>query len=236
MASKKAPSYLPIGFDRERSRRQGNRPKRRNILIVCEGEKTEPNYFEAFRKRLVGGEGDRIIVKGAASTPSTSLRPRRKSSMNGGGLTIPLSMTCGSSSIKTTSPTSILTKPFAPSRPKMPSLRPATPPIGIRRGAMKPSNCGICYTSRKCSAAPSGENNSAVSSPKSFTTTSGSPKAIAKTTLNSSPCSKRECLKRSCVPNAPFNRARTNRPTPAIPPRASSNWSNSLRPTYNPSS
>lgn len=65
MASKKAPSYLPVGFDRERSRRQGNRPKRRNILIVCEGEKTEPNYFEAFRKRLVGGEGDRIIVKGA---------------------------------------------------------------------------------------------------------------------------------------------------------------------------
>ena len=48
MASKKAPSYLPVGFDRERSRRQGNRPKRRNILIVCEGAKTEPNYFEAY--------------------------------------------------------------------------------------------------------------------------------------------------------------------------------------------
>lgn len=57
-------SYLPMGFDREQSRRQGNRPKRRNILIVCEGEKTEPNYFEAFRRKLVGGEGDRVCVIG----------------------------------------------------------------------------------------------------------------------------------------------------------------------------
>lgn len=64
MAKEKA-SYLPKGFDREQSRRQGNRPKRRSILIVCEGEKTEPNYFEAFRRKLLGGEGDRVVVVGA---------------------------------------------------------------------------------------------------------------------------------------------------------------------------
>lgn len=61
----KAVSYLPEGFDREQSRRQGHRPRRRNILIVCEGEKTEPCYFDAFRRRLVGGEGDRVYVVGA---------------------------------------------------------------------------------------------------------------------------------------------------------------------------
>ena len=30
----------------------GQRPKRRFFLIVCEGEKTEPNYFEAIRLKL----------------------------------------------------------------------------------------------------------------------------------------------------------------------------------------
>lgn len=63
-AAKRVNSFLPEGFDRERSRRQGHRPKRRNILIICEGEKTEPSYFEAFRKCLVGGEGDRVVVRG----------------------------------------------------------------------------------------------------------------------------------------------------------------------------
>lgn len=64
MARRKCVSYLPAGADVEQSRRQGNRPKRRNILIVCEGEKTEPNYFESFRRKLVGGEGDHVEVVG----------------------------------------------------------------------------------------------------------------------------------------------------------------------------
>lgn len=46
-------------------RAQGSRPKRRWYLIVCEGEATEPNYFGAMRKRLYGGEGDRIVIHGA---------------------------------------------------------------------------------------------------------------------------------------------------------------------------
>lgn len=46
-------------------RAAGKRPKGRNYLIVCEGTKTEPNYFEALRRKLSGGVGDRIVVVGA---------------------------------------------------------------------------------------------------------------------------------------------------------------------------
>lgn len=48
-----------------RVRAAGRRPKGRNYLIVCEGTKTEPNYFEALRRKLSGGEGDKIVVVGA---------------------------------------------------------------------------------------------------------------------------------------------------------------------------
>lgn len=48
-----------------RVRAAGKRPKGRNYLIVCEGTKTEPNYFEALRKKLSGGEGDKIVIVGA---------------------------------------------------------------------------------------------------------------------------------------------------------------------------
>ena len=64
MARRQQISYLPSGMEREQSRRQGRRPKRRSILIVCEGESTEPNYFRAFCRKLVGGEGDRVEVVG----------------------------------------------------------------------------------------------------------------------------------------------------------------------------
>lgn len=64
MARRHQISYLPSGMEREQSRRQGHRPKRRSILIVCEGESTEPNYFRSFCRQLVGGEGDRVEVVG----------------------------------------------------------------------------------------------------------------------------------------------------------------------------
>lgn len=50
-----------MGFDDLHRKRQGNLRKRKleikeleplRFLIVCEGEKTEPNYFEALRKKL----------------------------------------------------------------------------------------------------------------------------------------------------------------------------------------
>lgn len=48
-----------------RERVAGHRPKGRYYLIVCEGTRTEPNYFEAMRSVLTGGEGDKIVVVGA---------------------------------------------------------------------------------------------------------------------------------------------------------------------------
>lgn len=40
---------------KEQQRKKGQRAIRKFILIVCEGEKTEPNYFNAFRKDLPKG-------------------------------------------------------------------------------------------------------------------------------------------------------------------------------------
>lgn len=48
-----------------RERVAGRRPKGRYYLIVCEGTKTEPNYFESIRSHLSGGEGDKVVVVGA---------------------------------------------------------------------------------------------------------------------------------------------------------------------------
>jgi len=48
------PQQLLAEFSGEKIKRLfGNRPRRRYYLIVCEGEKTEPNYFEAIRKILL---------------------------------------------------------------------------------------------------------------------------------------------------------------------------------------
>ena len=48
-----------------KQRTAGKRPRGRYYLIVCEGTKTEPNYFESIRQRLSGGQGDKIVVVGA---------------------------------------------------------------------------------------------------------------------------------------------------------------------------
>lgn len=42
----------------------GHRPKRRFFLIVCEGEKTEPNYFEAIRLKLPKDMIPKVVVRG----------------------------------------------------------------------------------------------------------------------------------------------------------------------------
>lgn len=47
--------------ERER-RRYRTTPVRKRILIVCEGEKTEPNYFEAFRRELPRGVVELEII------------------------------------------------------------------------------------------------------------------------------------------------------------------------------
>jgi len=48
-----------------KQRTAGRRPKGRYYLIVCEGTKMEPNYFESIRLKLTGGQGDKVVVVGA---------------------------------------------------------------------------------------------------------------------------------------------------------------------------
>ena len=49
---------------RSSARPYGNRPPRRYFLIVCEGEKTEPNYFNSIAAQLPKDMVKRIDVKG----------------------------------------------------------------------------------------------------------------------------------------------------------------------------
>ena len=42
----------------------GNKPKRRSILIVCEGEQTEPLYFDALKERLPREVLKRVTIQG----------------------------------------------------------------------------------------------------------------------------------------------------------------------------
>ncbi len=53
---------LPLG--RSSARPYGNRPPRRYFLIVCEGEETEPNYFNSIATQLPKDMVSRITVKG----------------------------------------------------------------------------------------------------------------------------------------------------------------------------
>ena len=53
---------LPMG--RSSARPYGNRPPRRYFLIVCEGEETEPNYFNSIAAQLPKNMVNRITVKG----------------------------------------------------------------------------------------------------------------------------------------------------------------------------
>jgi hypothetical protein len=49
---------------REKKRCKGTNPERRYFLIVCEGTKTEPNYFEAIKKELPRGVLEHIDIEG----------------------------------------------------------------------------------------------------------------------------------------------------------------------------
>ena len=59
-------------------RANGSRPKRRWYLIVCEGIKTEPNYFNQFRNNLWGGAGDKIVVVGAGDNTDNLVKRAKK--------------------------------------------------------------------------------------------------------------------------------------------------------------
>lgn len=49
---------------KEKKRSCGNAPERRYFLIVCEGTKTEPNYFEAIKKELPRGILENVDIEG----------------------------------------------------------------------------------------------------------------------------------------------------------------------------
>ena len=51
-------------LERRTARPYGNRPPRRYYLIVCEGEETEPNYFNSIAAQLPKEMVNRITVKG----------------------------------------------------------------------------------------------------------------------------------------------------------------------------
>lgn len=64
------PRPKQFGFEpyiEDDSRRQGRRDVQRNFLIVCEGERTEPLYFEAIKRRMKSGAGSKIEIVGAGT-------------------------------------------------------------------------------------------------------------------------------------------------------------------------
>ena len=58
----KIPNHIKKQRERVESKRlEGIKSKRRFFLIVCEGEKTEPNYFESLKNDLP--KGDLILFR-----------------------------------------------------------------------------------------------------------------------------------------------------------------------------
>lgn len=69
--TQKVPNHLKKRLERkERKRKEEIRSKRLYFLIVCEGEKTEPLYFEAFKYDLPKGvlENATIDIQGEGKT------------------------------------------------------------------------------------------------------------------------------------------------------------------------
>lgn len=61
--TQKVPNHLKKRLERkERKRSEGILSERRYFLIVCEGEKTEPLYFEAFKSDLPKGVLDSVRI------------------------------------------------------------------------------------------------------------------------------------------------------------------------------
>jgi hypothetical protein len=51
-----------------------NKPSRRYYLIVCEGEKTEPNYFESLKRKLPDNIVKRISIQGVGKNTLSLLK------------------------------------------------------------------------------------------------------------------------------------------------------------------
>ncbi len=62
----------------EQKRKVGGTPQRRYFLIVCEGEKTEPNYFRAIRSELPRGVMEFIDIEGEGKNTLTLIEETAK--------------------------------------------------------------------------------------------------------------------------------------------------------------
>jgi len=76
-------------FERQETKRKvDSRAKRKYYLIVCEGEKTEPNYFEALKNDLPKGTIDRFDIEGTGTSclkiisETIKIRNRREKIIN----------------------------------------------------------------------------------------------------------------------------------------------------------
>ena len=71
---------IPFRKNRSRSRNELGRKSptripRRSILIVCEGEKTEPNYFEGLKKKhRLHTSGIKVVGEECGSDPTSVVR------------------------------------------------------------------------------------------------------------------------------------------------------------------
>jgi len=65
---------------KEQKRAQNNKPVRQYYLIVCEGEKTEPNYFEALKLKLPRGvlKLKNIDINGTGKNTVSIIREAKK--------------------------------------------------------------------------------------------------------------------------------------------------------------
>ncbi len=75
----KISSNLLAELINSRSKRPfGNLPPRRYYLIICEGEQTEPNYFESIRKKLPNEMIRKITIKGMGRSTQALLERAQK--------------------------------------------------------------------------------------------------------------------------------------------------------------
>lgn len=142
------------------ARSAGNRPKGRSYLIVCEGTKTEPQYFESLRKSSRVAKAIRLSLSERRPIHSALLNmPKRRSPLGTKATILPIT-TFGLSSTETASRRMILTMQSGLPRQKMRSsvqTRRFSIRTGMQPGAMRHLSSGISSTFKRIREEPSHE-------------------------------------------------------------------------------
>ncbi len=63
---------------KEEKRKEATKPKRKYFLIVCEGEKTEPNYFKALKEDLHKGKIEIVDIKGLGKNTKSIIKDAKR--------------------------------------------------------------------------------------------------------------------------------------------------------------